>query len=98
MGLTGRAGIGHLGDEGNLLGRAPAPATERHRPADADPAIAAHQFREFNVPAVFLERLASVRRAPLRRPVLRKPLAHIPAEGVCGRPHVMCGKRGHVVY
>ena len=62
--VGGRAGVGHLGDEGDLLARAAALAAELLGPADADPAVATHQLGEFPVPAALLERLAQMRRAP----------------------------------
>ena len=63
VGVAGRAGVRHLGDEGDLLAGAAALAAEFLRPADADPAVAAHQLGELPVPAALLEGLAQMRRA-----------------------------------
>ncbi len=70
---NGRAGVRHLGDECDLFGGAAALAAECRGPADADPAVAAHQLGKFDVPAALLERLAQVRGAPLRRPMPDEP-------------------------
>ena len=70
-------------------------AAEFLRPADADPAVAAHQLGEFVVVAAVLERLAQVRGLLLRRPMLGEPVAHLLAEGVGGGSHVVRGKGGH---
>ena len=94
--LNGRAGVRHLGDEGDLLGGAAALAAELLWPADADPAVAAHQLGEFRVPAALLEGLAQMRRAPFGRPVFGQPAAHLLAEGIGGGAHVVSGKGGHV--
>ena len=81
VGVRRRAGVGDLGDEGDLLGRAAALAAELLRPADADPAVAAHQLGELVVVAALVERLAQMRGLLFGRPVAWRASRGLP----CGR-------------
>src|SRR5690242_10080724 len=93
--MRGRAAVGDLCDEGDLLGRTSSLAAELLGPADANPAVTAHRSGEFVVVAPFIERLLQVCGLFFRRPMLSKPGTNFLSERFGGRTHVVGGKRGH---